>query len=197
MAGFLHSPLIRQEYWRTYGKRRTTQLNRRIPQPLLAITTSSALGRSSIYNRLRFGDRLLAQPLGYTSGYGTLHLESLYPQIAAWLKQTGRHIAAGYGNGPRVRWQNITTALVDLGLSTDHLEHGICREVFLFQLVNNLLDVCRDGAVPDVAPFDDGQWASYWKERWCVPRAARDPEWFEFDSHARLTDALSISQHVR
>jgi hypothetical protein len=61
VAGFLCSPRIRQEYWNVYGARRTTQLKKRIPQPLLAITTASAFGRSSIYNRLRFDDKLLAR----------------------------------------------------------------------------------------------------------------------------------------
>ncbi len=191
VAGFLHSPIIGQEYWRAYGNKRTTQLKKRIPQPLLAITTASALGRSSIYNRLRFHDRLLAEPLGYTRGFGTVHLESLYPRMVDWLKATGRYVPAGFGNGPKVRWQNIINTLTHLRLPQSYLEHGIFREVFIFKLVHNLLEVCQSNAIPDAISFDDGQWADFWKERWCLPRATRDKAWFEFDSHARFVEALT------
>ena len=197
VAGFLHSPTIRQEYWRAYGKKRTTQLNKRIPQPLLAITTASALGRSSIYNRLRFNDRLLAKPLGYTRGFGTLHLEALYPEMVAWLKNNDRHVPAGFGNGPKVRWQNIMRALVDLKISHDYLEHGIRREVFLFELVDNLLDVCQSGATAIPVAFDDCEWATYWKQRWCMPRVARDAGWFEVDAADQMRRALTITQRDR
>lgn len=197
VAGLLHSPVIRQEYWRQYGHKRTTQLDKRIPQPLLAITTASALGRSSIYNRLRFGDHLLAKPLGYTLGFGTLHLESLYPEMVAWLKATGRHVPAGFGNGPKVRWQNIMRTLIDLKIPHEYLEHGIRREVFLFELVDNLLEVCQSGATAATSNFDDAAWADFWKQRWCLPRAARDPQWFEFDATQQLRRALSVEQRVR
>ncbi|MBD9435728.1 DUF4338 domain-containing protein [Pseudoxanthomonas sp. PXM03] len=190
VAGFLHSNVIRQEYWRSYGGRRTTQLNQRIPQPLLAITTASAFGRSSIYNRLRQGNKVLAKPLGYTKGFGTLHLEELYPRIADWLKAHERHVPAGFGNGPKVRWQNIMRALIDLGLSREHLEHGLRREVFIFELVHNLTAVCQSDATPEVTSFDDREWGNYWKERWCIPRAARDADWQEFDAKSALLQAL-------
>lgn len=197
VAGFLHSPTIRQEYWRLYGKKRTTQLNKRIPQPLLAITTASALGRSSIYNRLRFDNRMLAKPLGYTLGFGTLHLEALYPEMVAWLKARDRHVPAGFGNGPKVRWQNIMRTLIDLKISHNYLEHGIRREVFLFELVDNLLEVCRAGAAATPVAFSDSEWAKYWRERWALPRAARDPGWFEVDATDQLRRALSIVQSNR
>ena len=190
VAGFLHSPVIRQEYWRTYGNRRTTQLNQRIPQPLLAITTASAFGRSSIYNRLRDEHRILARPLGYTKGFGTLHLEELYPRMVEWLKSSGQHVPAGFGNGPKVRWQNIMRTLMGLGITRDHLEHGLRREVFIFELVRNLLDVCRTGATPDTIGFDDTVWADYWKRRWCLPRVARNPGWYEFDAYTMIARAL-------
>jgi hypothetical protein len=192
VAGFLCSPRIRQEYWRTYGHRETTQLKQRIPQPLLAITTASAFGRSSIYNRLRDAERTLAKPLGYTQGFGTLHLEEVYPMMVEWLIQAKKYVPAGFGNGPKVRWQNICNTLVGLRLPMEHLSHGIQREVFLFELVNNLLDVCRDGATPDPIAFDDDSWGRHWLDRWALPRAQRYPDWYEFDAPDLLRCALEI-----
>jgi hypothetical protein len=190
VAGMLHAPVIRQEYWRAYGNKRTTQLGLRVPQPLLAITTASAFGRSSIYNRLRWDGRELAKPLGYTKGFGTLHLESLYPKITAWLEQRGRCVPAGFGNGPKVRWQNIMRALVDLKITRDCLEHGLRREVFIFELVSNLQAACSQGDTPKPLPFDVTEWSNHWKERWCIPRAQRNPQWYEFDSYGLLESSL-------
>lgn len=192
VAGFLCSPRIRQEYWGVYGSRKTTQLRRRIPQPLLAITTASAFGRSSIYNRLRFHDRLLAKPLGYTRGYGTVHLEAVYQRMVTWLQSIGKHVPAGFGNGPKVRWQNIMNTLVSLRLPMKFLEHGICREVFLIELVENLLDVCRERHTPAPIAFDDNAWGEYWRDRWCLPRVRRDPHWHEFSAIEQLREALTL-----
>lgn len=197
VAGMLHAPQVRQEYWRTYGGRRTTQRNERIPQPLLAVTTASAFGRSSIYNRLRFGERVLAKPLGYTKGFGTFHLEEVYPKLVAWLKQTGRCVPAGFGNGPKVRWQNIMRGLVDLGISRDCLEHGLLREVFIFEFVENLQNVCLHGATPNSCDLDVGSWGEYWKERWCLPRVRRMPDWYEFDANGILQASLQAPLYHR
>lgn len=190
VAGHLHSEKIRQAYWGLYGHKLTTQLGKRVPQPLLAITTASAFGRSSIYNRLKDADRALATSLGYTKGYGTIHLEQLYPRIVEWLKSTGRHVPAGFGNGPKVRWQNIMRSLNDLGISRKYLSHGIKREVFIFELVHNLLEVCRDDALPDVAKFDDQLWTNYWRDRWCLPRSMRDERWKSVDTENIILSAL-------
>ncbi|KPY49306.1 MULTISPECIES: Druantia anti-phage system protein DruA [Pseudomonas syringae group] len=190
VAGHLHSEKIRQAYWSLYGNKLSTQLGRRAPQPLLAITTASAFGRSSIYNRLKYSDRPLATSLGYTKGYGTIHLEQLYPKMVEWLKSTGRHVPAGFGNGPKVRWQNIMRALNDLGMSRNYLSHGIKREVFIFELVHNLLAVCRDDALPDTAKFDDQLWVEYWQSRWCLPRSIRDERWKSVDTESLILTAL-------
>lgn len=196
IAGLLHSEVIRQQYWRLYGNKKTTQLNKRIPQPLLAITTASAFGRSSIYNRLRDGNRLLAKSLGYTKGYGTIHLEELYPKLTGWLKDTGRHVPAGFGNGPKVRWQNIMRALLDLGISRDYLSHGIKREVFIFELVHNIQSVCSNNETPNIANFDDEEWLKFWKERWAIPRSERDSTWKSIDSYQIIKNSLTPDELV-
>lgn len=191
VAGFLHSTSIRRQYWKIYGKKKTTQLHQKIAQPLLAITTSSAFGKSSIYNRLAYNGRLLAKPLGYTKGFGTIHLEKIYPNLLNWLESNGRAVSAGFGNGPKVRWQNIMRALCDLGISRNYLEHGLRREVFIFELVDNLIEVCQNEAIPAPHAFDDDMWSEHWKERWCIPRADRNPAWCNFDPKELLLQALT------
>jgi hypothetical protein len=190
VAGLVASDTVRRDYWRIYGNRRTLMQDRLLPQPLMAVTTTSAFGRSSIYNRLRFGDRTIAEPIGYTKGYGTIHLETLYPRIADWLTAQDKFVSGGYGVGPKVRWQNICNALSSLGLPNKLLEHGLQREVFLFRHVRNLEDVCATRAVPDpiLMPVDD--WAKYWQERWAIPRALREHSWLEQDTQRLMEQGI-------
>ncbi len=194
VAGLLHSNVIRQEYSRQYCGRQTTQRAERIQNSLIAITTASAFGRSSIYNRLRFRERSLAKPLGYTKGFGTLHLEAVYPEMVSWLRRTGNFVPAGFGNGPKVRWQNVVKVLADLGIPRSYLEHGVLREVYIFELVRNLQSVCRLRQSPDVVDFDSAGWVDYWRERWCLPRVLRSPDWYEFDPFALIENALGAAQ---
>ncbi|MBD9370088.1 Druantia anti-phage system protein DruA [Xanthomonas sp. XNM01] len=191
VAGFIHSEKIRQAYWRNYGKSETVILGKRLSQPLLAVTTTSAFGRSSIYNRLKIGDRLLAQPLGYTKGFGTIHLEELYPHIVAWLKDHDMHIPAGFGNGPKVRWQNIVRALSELGVNRNHLGHGIARQVYLFEFSSNIHEVHHEGATATMHDFSDDHWASHWKEKLCIKRIERNPDWASIDVDTMMREAIS------
>lgn len=191
VAGLLHSRAIQQEYWQAYASTKSIMSDRRLPQTLLAITTSSAFGRSSIYNRLKMRGVPLAKPIGYTKGYGTIHLEELYPKMVEWLKHNQRHIPAGFGNGPKVRWQNVMNALIGLGVDRACLLHGIKREVFLFELVNNLSGVIHGDELPVSRDFDDGKWTEYWKERWCLPRIHRNSDWLEVDVLGQMRAAIS------
>jgi len=42
-----------------------------------------------MYNRLQYNGRLLAKPIGWTKGYGTVHLEHLYDNAVIFLKDLG------------------------------------------------------------------------------------------------------------
>lgn len=190
VAGLIHSEKIRQLYWRKYAAAQTEIENRRLPQPLLGVTTTSAFGRSSIYNRLKFGDQLLARPLGFTKGFGTVHLEGIYPHIVAWLKDRGRHVPAGFGHGPKVRWQNVMNALSDLGISRTYLGHGLEREVFIFEFAANLDRVHRYSELPVMKSFNDQAWCDYWKARWCLKRVASRPDWHKLNVMAELEASL-------
>ena len=66
---------VRLAFARKYGHKRTVITGRDPKAQLALVTTTSALGRSSVYNRLRWADGPLAfEPVGYTSGSGDFHL---------------------------------------------------------------------------------------------------------------------------
>jgi hypothetical protein len=190
-AGMIATDPVREAYWRQYATKKTQMLDQRIRQPLAAVTTTSAFGRSSMYNRLRYGDRLLAEPIGYTLGYGTLHLEHLYGQIRRYLEMTGSYNPGGFGSGPKVRWQNITNALLKLGLSGSLLQHGVKREVFLFRLVDDLDVGMAGGDFGNPLRLSCADFGQYWRARWAEPRAARMPTWNQGDDIGLLRHTLA------
>lgn len=192
-AGLISSDAIRQAYWRKYAGEKTWMDNQPISQPLVAVTTTSVFGRSSIYNRVRYNDRLLAKPIGYTMGYGTLHLEHLYDSICLYLKAKNLYRAGGFGNGPKVRWQNISNALVALGLPSSLLKHGVKREVFLFSFVSDLAGGMSGGSFGYPISLSINDYAEYWKERWALPRASRYPDWKSNDDVQKLQSIIGVT----
>jgi hypothetical protein len=169
---------VRAAYRRKYEGAETEMEGRVLPPHLVALTTTSAFGRSSLYNRLRYYDETVARPIGYTEGYGSFHLLRLYPQFRDFLEAQGVSTYGGYGTGPRRKWQTMVRALARLGFSSELLKHGVKRESFLFPLVQNL-ETYMTGQDAEPAfrnlPFAD--LAAYWKERWLLPRADRVDGW--------------------
>lgn len=196
-SGMIATDAVRQAYWRQYAGKKTQMLNNGIQQPLAAVTTTSAFGRSSQYNRLKYKERLLAEPIGYTLGYGTLHLEHLYDQICTYLKMFDDFTYGGFGNGPKVRWQNIARALVRVGLPNTLLRHGVKREVFLYRLVDGLKEGMSGGAFGAPLQLPEKDFANYWRERWAVPRAQRFPEWNQGNEVELIRKTMAQLQPTR
>ena len=172
---------IRQIYWRKYSGRVTEMEQRTLPPHLVALTTTSAFGRSSLYNRLSYNGTIIAESLGYTEGYGTFHLMELYPLFREFLESQGVSTRGGFGTGPRRKWQTMVRALDRLGLSSDLLRHGVKREVFLFRLVDNL-EAYMEGrdAEPVYRHLPFSELVAWWQERWLLPRAERVDGWREW-----------------
>ena len=171
---------IREAYREKYKNYTSVIKQRKLSADLLFITTTSAFGRSSLYNRLKFNGELVAKCLGYTQGSGTFHIPgNLYEEIVQFLKRKGLNVDRGYGNGPSRKLRLIVLGLRYLGISS-FAYHGIKREFYLFPLVKNLKEVIQNGE--DIIwysrPF--AKLVDYWKERWAVPRAERIPRWKDF-----------------
>ncbi len=185
---------VRQRYWQKYAGRMTEIEQRILPPHLVALTTTSAFGRSSLYNRLKYKGIPIAESLGYTEGYGTFHLMELYPLFREFLENQGISTRGGFGTGPRRKWQTMVRALDRLGFSAEFLRHGIKREVFLFRLVDNL-EAYMEGRDTEPVyrnlPFSD--LVGWWKERWLLPRVARVHEWKEWRNE-EIKHRLCIGQ---
>jgi hypothetical protein len=190
-AGLVAADPVRQAYWRQYAGKKTLMEGASIKQPLAAVTTTSAFGKSSMYNRLRYKDRVLAEPIGYTLGYGTLHLEHLYGDIRSYLEMSEGYNNGGFGTGPKARWQNVANALHKLGLTGELLRHGVKREVFLYSLASNLKDGMAGGSFGKPIQLSTDDYSQYWRERWALPRAERFPHWRDGDARELIAQTLA------
>lgn len=178
----LTSNEVRDAYKKKFKNKLTLMEERKIPPTLLFITTTSAFGRSSLYNRLKFNNELVAERLGYTQGSGSFHVpENLYEDFVRFLEIKGIDVQRGYGNGPSRKLRLITLAFRYLGLPSFEY-HGIKREVFLFSLVKNLTKVIQDNKKPIWINRPFNELVDYWEKRWAIPRAERMPEWKNFTS---------------
>lgn len=171
---------------------KTTQILKRKKNPLPAlITTTSSLGRSSTYNRLKYRDRWAYKSIGYTEGFGHFHFsEDLFKDLIEYLSNQGGE-ARGYefGDGPNWRIRTIRAALEALGLDGDLLRHGLKREIFIAPRGDEWTSYLRgetDRLDSFDTPLDD--LAEWWRERWGIPRSKRDPR---FMHHKRQQMRLS------
>lgn len=148
---------------------------------LLAITTSSSMGRSSIYNRLKLDGIKYLESIGYTNGWGHFHIpDQLFSELRGYLRDIDHNYADrhAFGQGPNWRLRTIKAALSALGFKQDLMRHGIRREVFICQLASNAAEILRTGkGQPDLAsllPAKDI--AAQAMNRWMLPRSRRRPE---------------------
>ena len=133
---------IREAYREKYCEAETQIEHQILPAHLVMLTTTSAFGRSSLYNRIRYRGREVAQRLGETTGYGNVRLNAvkdIYPRIKEFLVEEGYEERMGFGRGgPREAWRNITQVMQMLGIKGDDaLHHGIRREAWAIPLARN------------------------------------------------------------
>ena len=187
---------VREEFRKRYGGRVSIIRGKARDPHLVLITTTSALGRSSIYNRISFDGRKAFINLGFTEGWGHFHFsDGTFEQVKAYLREKGDPVIERYkyGGGPNWRFRVVKRCLTQLGLSPDLLKHGVKREVFVAPLAENAREFLRgEASQPTYYSMPVKDIFAYFKERWMLPRAARDQRYREFDKGAlRLSSLLT------
>lgn len=173
---------------------------------LALITTTSALGRSSVYNRLMYerdggdqaGRRNLFVSVGFTRGSGEFHFSNgLYDAMTAYALEhcSPTAKAAAWGKGFRNRREIVKKSLQHLGMPEAWLYHGVRREVFLVPLADNTESFLR-GEHKRLRPLNlrVEELGDYWRHRWCLGRAERDTRWRSWEPNCwRLWSRERIS----
>jgi hypothetical protein len=174
--------LFRQKYGSGIGEISGEKKNAR----LMLITTTSALGRSSIYNRLRIAGEDYLESVGFTSGFGHFHIpDELFLELRSYLRRRRDTYADNnrYGQGPSWRFRAIRQAFALLGLPSGLIQHGIQREVFICRTAQNGVEILQRGkGRPNFSNLktvaEVGQLAL---ARWVIPRALRNPEFANWE----------------
>ncbi|HEC64287.1 MAG TPA: DUF4338 domain-containing protein [bacterium] len=182
---------VREIYKEKY-KDKTTIIRGRKAHDLVCIFTTSLYGNSSQYNRLRFKNRLLYVPIGYTSGHGTLHISNeTFSAMQQLLIEKGIMITNRFGDGPNWRMRVIRTVSDIIGFDSDILlRHSFKRGIYAVPLANNFRSFLLGKANRPIyynLPLET--LVKFWKERWLNMRKRNinvinkildfDPEDFE------------------
>lgn len=174
---------------------------------LAMLTTTSALGRSSLYNRLRMpgsveyltdvdGERV---PDWQTQGFGHFHIDAeTFRRLQQLLDRRKHPYAKGnrFGDGPNWKMRVIRQATNELGISLVAVQHGIKRQVYVVPLASNtrefLLGQCKhlDYVTKSIADITE-----FWRERWAAPRATRCPDWQSWDPDTMICELEAL--HLR
>jgi hypothetical protein len=80
-----------------------------------------------------------------------------------------------WGKGFRSRREAVDKALIDLGINPSDLVYDFAREVWCAPLAANATAYLK-GEAATLEPFPDAaeELSQFWRERWLLPRAARD-----------------------
>lgn len=165
---------------------------------LAAVTTTSALGRSSLYNRLKLDGTQIFERIGQTSGWGHFHVSNeLFADMRQFLCSIGDAYGETheYGQGPNFRLRLIRRVFALLGMDPDLARHGLKREVFFSPFASNAKEfLCGEHPEADLSKLPSaGEIGAAAVVRWVVPRADRVPEFREWSRSSFLDELQSAS----
>ncbi len=187
VTSLIASKEVYNEFLTRYGAVTGNISGRRKNARLSLVTVTSALGRSSIYNRLKLVENTgykSAEPvvalrkLGTTVGYGHFQIsDELFGRLRTVLQEDDHRYADGhqFGNGPNWRMRVVRTGLQTLGLNPDKiLKHGIKREVYAMPIARNSREFLAgtDHELDfDLRTVDEI--AELARQRWTIPRSRK------------------------
>ncbi|HPQ09628.1 MAG TPA: DUF4338 domain-containing protein [Bacteroidia bacterium] len=173
----LASNEVRKIYQNKY-KGKVTIIDKRIANSLVGIFTTSLYGKSSQYNRLKYKDILLYQHIGYTKGYGTLHLsKETIQEMVRFLKSKNIEVNHRFGDGPNWVMRVIAKVGELVGFDADFLlNHSFKRSIYFVPLAKNYKEFLNsETKTPKYYNFTKRELVDYWKERWFLNRK-KNPE---------------------
>jgi hypothetical protein len=172
---------VRNLFRKKYAKSKGIISKKKKSPRLVAVTTSSSLGRSSVYNRLKLDQVPYFEPIGFTSGFGHFQVpQGLFDSMREYLVSQDHAYANGtrYGTGPNWRLRTIRACLAALNMNENILKHNLKREVFLTRLAKNADAFLQERhSRPNYAGLKTcAEVSKLGQDRWIIPRAAKRPE---------------------
>ncbi len=156
---------------------------------LALVTVTSALGRSSMYNRVKLPGFVDLEKIGYTNGWGHFHVPSqIFADMRALLSLDDHKYADGhkFGSGPNWRMRVIRKSLSLTGLDENLLRHGIEREVYAMPLARNWRTFLRGEARIYGSNRPNAKDISRaCLDRWIIPRSERRSDYSDWSATDR------------
>lgn len=176
---------VREAFERKYGGTHAYISGAAMDGRLALLTTTSALGRSSLYSRLTFRGEPVFRNVGFTRGSGEFHFSNgVYDELRTFglehCAPTAKHGRWGYGF--RNKRELLRKVLPLLGLSPDLIYHGVHREMFVAPLADNAAAFLRGQEnVLNAYNRTADELFAWFRERWMLPRSAWDLSYRTFD----------------
>jgi hypothetical protein len=165
---------------------------------LLLITVTSALGRSSLYNRLKLPGTVDFVHIGQTTGWGHFHIpQPLFLLMRELLRREGHPYASGhqFGQGPNWRLRVAREALRRVGLDPHMLQHGISREIYGVPLVPNWRECLRrEAEVGEAVRSSAASIGTLAVNRWLIPRSSRYPDYVRWTRETTWEHLVGATQ---
>lgn len=178
---------VYQDFLDKYGNTKGIISGERKDAKLLLVTTSSSMGRSAVYNRLRINGYRYFDSVGYTGGWGHFHIpENLFLDMRNYLRDINHRYADlyKYGGGSNWKIRVIRACLAEIGIRQDFLKHGIRREVFACEMLKNSKTFLQTGKgvltlkkLKTVAEVSEEA-----VNRWIIPRSKNDSSYLNWHS---------------
>jgi hypothetical protein len=204
VASLIGSAEVSQAFSQKYGNVVGIISGQNKAARLTLVTVTSALGRSSLYNRLKLknhdGTSLIElQKIGETRGYGHFQLSNdLFERIRQLLVDENHPYANGhqFGQGPNWRFRVLRVGLKRLGLDEELIRHGIHREVFAMPMAPNFKDfLC--GRIQEMnlnrPTIETISTAAL--NRWVIPRSFRYQQYRQFQRN-QLLERIGIQTEL-
>ena len=168
---------------------------------LALITVTSALGRSSIYNRVKLlkDESVVVElkRLGTTLGYGNFHITpEIFDGLRQVLREEGHKYADSnkFSDGRNWRMRVARIGLEILGLDyKSMMNHGIKREVYAMPLATNfrefLLGKDNEAVIDNLVVNDISELAL---RRWVIPRSVRKPDYETFQKRTFWDEHINL-----
>ncbi len=201
VASLLRTREVYEDFLAAYGAREGVISGKVNQARLAAITTTSSMGRSSVYNRVKLDGKHYLKPIGYSSGYGHFHIpDRLFLELRDYLRTQDHRYADGheFGKGPNWKMRVTRKALEMIGERSNLMMHGVKREVFICEMASNTVAFLK-GEAPDLDVGDlktVEEVAALACQRWLVPRATRETGYRQW-TRQHLVDLVSRSSGVR
>ncbi|HLG25045.1 MAG TPA: Druantia anti-phage system protein DruA [Candidatus Nanoarchaeia archaeon] len=196
IASLITSKEVQKIFNKKYGKVKSIIKKRKIKPKLVLLTTSSALGKSSIYDRLKLNGQLLFEKVGETQGYGHFHIpDKLFNKLRDYLKRIKHPYADGYkyGQGANWRFRVIRKSFSKIGLTSEFLSHGIRREVYMIPLAKNTKSyLCGRSKKAIMKCKSIKEISELCKTRWIVPRSIRDNGYLKIDKKDSINKMINL-----